>query len=280
MLKKRKKIAFVFGRVFINTAKLQYMPFALSTLKKIAEDGNCEIDVFVTQSKTEDYKKLLPENVTFNFIDKDFIWSRGGGRKFYFLITLYFQFITFFKKYDTVFGVSQVGVVLGGKLAARKRANFICLNDEFPSISYFKIWREHEIKYTAKASIVILPDECRIDVLKKQISFNEKTAFFVLPNIPLENEFSSIKQIDWKTKLNLRLENKIIVYAGGISRENNIDYLLSIFPLTDSKFVLIMIGNNPDYINNRYLKNDRILWLQTPLNDHELHDIISEYRYQ
>jgi hypothetical protein len=36
----------------------------------------------------------------------------------------------FWKKYDVVWSCGQLGIILAGKLALRRRIKFICLNDD------------------------------------------------------------------------------------------------------------------------------------------------------
>lgn len=275
-MSKAQKIAFVFGRPFLNAAPLQFMPFALSTLTKLANETDGTIDVFVTQTKITVYEALLPKNVNVIFLDNNFVWSKGNGIKLYALLNLYFRKITSGAKYTIVFGVGQTGIPLAGKLASRCRAKFICLNDEFPDISFLKVWREAEKKYLAAASLVILPDESRVGVLKKQVSFSSATVFGVLPNMPLKESTGQLENIDWRKKLDLPIDARIVVYAGGIDRENNIDFLLTVFPFTLENFFLVMVGKNHKYKNDRYLTHSRIVWIEDPLSDGELHGLVSQ----
>lgn len=273
-MKQQSSVAFVFGRPFLNAAKLQFMPFALSTLKKLAENKNLSIDVYITQTQTKDYEALLPDNVKVIFLDNKFVWSKGAGIKLYILLNMYFNFLTRKRKYNSVIGVGQVGVVLGGKLAHRKSAKFICLNDEFPDISYLKVWRENEKIYTSKAHTIILPDESRVEVLKKQINFSSQNHFSVLPNMPLQDDLIGLPNINWQIKLDISDNSKLIIYNGGIDKENNIDFLLTVFPFTPDEFVLVMVGNGKKYSNNRYLIHERIIWINEPLSDNELHSLL------
>lgn len=272
----KKRIAFVYGRAGLNSAKIQYMPFGFNVLKKLAEDSNNTIDFYLTQTYTDDYKKQLPNNVTPVFLDKPSIWSHGSGLKLFILLNWYFKRLTLFKKYDLVYGIGQVGVVLGGKLAKRNKAKFICLNDEFPDISYLKIWRENEKKYTATASTVIVPDESRVDVLKKQIPELKNINVVVLPNIPFVKDVEIIQGLNWHAKLELDSSVKLVMYAGGIDRENNIELLLTAFPFTKEDFVLVMVGNGKNYKDNRYFNHPRIIWIEKVLTDAELHSLIKQ----
>ena len=69
MNKKKKRVAFIFGRPRLNEPKLQFMPFAQNFLRNLAEDGNNIIDVYITQSKTSHYTDNFPSNVNFIFLD-------------------------------------------------------------------------------------------------------------------------------------------------------------------------------------------------------------------
>ncbi len=128
MENKKKRIAFVFGRPNLNEAKLQFMPFAFGPLRKLALNTNNEIDVYLTQNYTSFYKDYFPENVNFIFLDNSLIWRDGSGKKLYYLLNPFFYLITFWKKYDEVWGCGQAGIILGGKLSQKLGVKFICLN--------------------------------------------------------------------------------------------------------------------------------------------------------
>jgi glycosyltransferase involved in cell wall biosynthesis len=273
MENKKKRIAFVFGRPNLNEAKLQFMPFAFGPLRKLALNTNNEIDVYLTQNYTSFYKDYFPENVNFIFLDNSLIWRNGSGKKLYYLLNPFFYLITFWKKYDEVWGCGQAGIILGGKLSQKLGVKFICLNDEFPSISVSPIWKQNDIKYTGLADELIIPDEVRIPVLKEQVQFSAKTRFWVLPNIPLEKDVEHIPNISWQERLNIT--NKYMVYAGGISEENNIELMLAAFHYAKTNIYLIVIGKAGKY-KNRYLNHHRIIWIEERLNDDELHSLIQQ----
>lgn len=275
MKQNKKKIAFVYGRPALSSAKLQYMPFGFNVVKKLAE-GNYEIDLYLTQNQTNVYKDCLPSNVKIVFLDNKFVWAYGGGRLLYSLLNCYFLFLTLFKSYQMVWGIGQCGSVLGAKLAKRNNAKFIYLNDEFPDVSYLKIWVKKEKKYASTAKCFIVPDESRVTPLVKQIPELKNIESFVLPNIPLIKDVESIENVDWFKVLGLSKDKKIITYAGGIDRENNIDYLLTIFPFTSPDYVLIMVGNGEKYKNNKFFSFNRIIWIERLLTDDELHSLIKQ----
>lgn len=275
MKQDKKKIAFVHGRPALSSAKLQYMPFGFNVVKKLAE-GNYEIDLYLTQSQTNVYKNCLPSNVKIIFLDNKFVWSYGSGRLLYFLLNSYFLLLTMFKSYQMVWGIGQCGSVLGAKLAKRNNAKFIYLNDEFPDISYLKIWIGKEKKYATKAGCFIVPDESRVAPLVKQIPELKNIKSFVLPNIPLVKDVESMENTDWFKVLGLPKDKKIITYAGGIDRENNINYLLTVFPFTPLDYVLVMVGNGEKYKNTKFFSCNRILWIERILTDDELHSLIKQ----
>ena len=271
----QKRIAYVYGRPALNSAKLLYMPFGLNVVKKLAET-DCLIDLYVTQNYTDEYKKNLPTNVTIIFLEYQTVWNYGMGKGLYYLLNFYFSYITRLKKYDSVWGIGQAGTVLGGKLAQKNKAPFYYLSDEFPNISYLKIWRDAEKKYASTAQFFVVPDETRLAVTTSQIPALKHIQGFTLPNIPLIKEVTIIANTNWYNRLYLSTDKKIVVYAGGIAKENQIDYVLSIFPLTSSEFILVMVGNSGKYKNSEELKHPRILWIEEELPDEELHSLIKQ----
>jgi hypothetical protein len=79
----------------------------------------------------------------------------------------------FWKKYDVVWSCGQLGIILAGKLALRRRIKFICLN-EFPEISYSQIWVMNEKKYMSIADELIIPDEVSSNFKIKLLSLRKQ----------------------------------------------------------------------------------------------------------
>src|SRR5436190_6706774 len=115
-MKPAKRIAFVYGRPTITGPRFEYMPFALSTVKKLAENKDHQIDLFLIQKSSQDIVTMLPSNVVVRFLDNDFVWSFGTGRVLFHLLTLYFRMVTRGGKYNEVWGLGQAGTVLAGSL--------------------------------------------------------------------------------------------------------------------------------------------------------------------
>ncbi len=270
---KKKKILFVFGRTRLNEAKLQFMPFALNCLRKLAENQNNIIDVYLTQNEIKHYKDYFSSNVNFYFLDNKYIWRNGSNIKLYFIFNFYFYLLTIFKKYSEVWGCGQLGIVLAGKFAIRNKLKFICLNDEFPEISFSPIWIKNEKISISSADELIIPDEVRIPVLKKQVAFTSKTRFWVCPNIPFQKDILTIANIDWKSKLSIN--GNYMVYAGGISEENNIEIMLTSLQFSTSNLYLVIVGNAGKY-KNRFLNHPRIIWQTERLDDDELHSLVKQ----
>jgi hypothetical protein len=272
-MRSKKRLAFVYGRAGLNAAKLLYMPFGINVVKLLAE-GNTIIDLYLTQDASEDYKTYLPKNVNIIFLNHPKVWQYGSGKGLYVLLNLYFYLKTFGKKYDSVWGIGQVGTVLGGKLAFKKNKPFYYLSDEFPNISYLTIWRDAEKKYALTSKFWVVPDETRLKVTQQQITGLDKIQGYTLPNIPLKDSENNYAEVNWHEKLGLALSQKIVMYAGGIDKENNIEQLLTVFPFTNEKFILVMVGNGKQYKKNMLYKHPRIIWIENALTDEELHSLI------
>lgn len=269
------RIAFVYGRAALNSAKLLYMPFGLNVVKLLSEK-NIHIDLYLTQDPTDEYKNTLPKNVNVIFLNHKQVWKYGSGKGLFYLLNSYFWNLTRTKKYGAVWGIGQVGTVLGGKLAKRKHIPFYYLSDEFPNTSYLQIWRQYEKKYAETSNFFVVPDESRLSVTQQQVTGLKKIIGYTLPNIPLKNATHKIADVDWRIKLNLSSQHKLVMYAGGIDKENNIELLLSAFPFTTEDFILVMVGNGKHFKNNRFFNHPRIIWIENPLSDEELHSLIKQ----
>ncbi|HNF30348.1 MAG TPA: hypothetical protein PLY81_08725, partial [Chitinophagaceae bacterium] len=187
-----KKVLYIYGRTEINAAKLSFMPFGINPVFKMAEMG-MEIDLYLTQSKTNYYQQIFPSNVKIHFMDNKFIWSSGRAKRFIVKIFMYIFFKTFFKKYDIILGAGQVGISLAGFVNYFKRVKLIYLSDEFPHVYHKSYWKKLEYYFSKKANYFIVPDESRLDITCKTVGLSPNTGYF-LPNIPLS---VNIQDNDW-----------------------------------------------------------------------------------
>jgi len=263
------RIGVIFGRATLDGPRLLYMPFALSTIKSLLHEGH-EIDLYLCERRNEDYLGVFNDRVKVYFLDNAWAWKWGKGRGLYYLLNLLMIRNVFFKSYASIWGVGIVGSSLAGRLSSLKGVDYYYLSDEFPDIYYLEIWRNAEKRFARLAKKWIVPDESRVEVTIQQIPGISPTKAVVLPNAPLCETSLQPSSIDWKARFNIPMHADIVLYAGGIDRENNIELLLSVFPLTSDNFYLVMIGRNRGYAANPLYKHKRIIWVDIPLADEEL----------
>lgn len=278
MKQKKIKIAFVYSRPGLNSARMKYMPFGLSTLRLLAERKNIRIDFYVTETEDSRYETFLPSNVRVVYLNHHVVWSRGQGRSLYYLLNSYFSLLTLGKSYKEVWGNGQSGNVLASKLARRCGAKLFLLNDEFPDTSYLKVWVDAEWKALCRANVIIEPDETRFQALNQKIDGRlSKIKHYVLPNIPLRIAITPVsKQRNFKQELNIPNDEHIFMYAGGIGgRENNIEFVLAVFPLSPNDCHLVIVGIDPFLMSEQY-NHPRIHWVNEVLSDEALHILIKQ----
>ena len=249
--------------------RLLYMPFALSTIKKLILEGHA-IDLYLCERENDDYKEIFNDQVQVYFLDNSWAWKWGRGRGLYYLLNFLTIRLTLFKSYSSIWGVGLVGSSLAGRIASLKGADYYYLSDEFPDINYLRIWINAEKRYARLAKRWIVPDESRVDITMQQIKGISLENAVVLPNAPLLESLAETVDTNWNSQLNIPLDSSIVLYAGGIDRENNIELILSVFPLTSSEYYLIMVGNSKGYATNPLYKHKRIVWIESPLSDEEL----------
>jgi glycosyltransferase involved in cell wall biosynthesis len=263
------RIGVVFGRPTLDGPRLLYMPFALSTIKLLIREGH-EIDLYLCERRNRDYDGVFNANVKVYFLDNTLVWRWGKGRGLFLMLNLFFLWRSLFKKYSNVWGIGIVGSSLAGRLASLKGMDYYYMSDEFPDIYFLRKWVDSEKRYALKARTWIVPDESRIDITMNQIPGLERRKSIVLPNCPLVDNTRSDVKMDWHARLNIPRESQIVLYAGGIDKENNIELLLTVFPFSSDEFYFVMIGRNRGYADNPIFKHPRIIWIDTPLSDEDL----------
>lgn len=265
-----KKVLYIYGRAEINAAKLSYMPFGINPVIKMAEMG-LEIDLYLTQSQTNYYQQIFPSNVKVHFMDNKFIWGSGRAKRFIAKIFIYIFFKTFFKKYDIIWGAGQVGISLAGFVNYFKRVKLIYLSDEFAHVYHKSYWKKLEYYFSKKANYFIVPDESRLEITCNTVGLLPNKGFF-FPNIPLSVK---IQNKDWYKKLNISSNSKIILLAGGLGFENNVDPILSVFPLTPKDVYLVVVGKTAEYESSLIFNHSRIIFINQEFSDEEIAGLIS-----
>ncbi len=263
------RLGVIFGRATLDGPRLLFMPFALSTIKKLMNEGH-EIDLYLCERSNEDYNEIFSDSVKIIFLDNAWAWKWGKGRGLFYLLNLLIIRLTYFKKYSSFWGIGLVGSSLAGRMAGLKGIDYYYLSDEFPDINYLKIWVNAEKRYARKAIRWIVPDESRVEITMQQIPGISIDHAVVLPNAPLSETPIQPTDINWNSRLNIPVGSLLVLYAGGIDRENNIELILSVFPFTSNEYYLVMVGRNRGYASNPLYRHERIVWIENPLSDEEL----------
>jgi glycosyltransferase involved in cell wall biosynthesis len=183
--------------------------------------------------------------------------------------------LLFFKKvlnksYSSLWGIGLVGSSLAGRMAALKSIDYYYMSDEFPDIHHLKIWVNSEKQFARIAKKWIVPDESRVDITIQQIPGLNAEKSVVIPNAPLIEDRKTAYKIDWHSRFGIPQGSEIVLYAGGIDRENNIELLLSVFPFSGAEFYLVIIGGDRGYATNSMYSHPRIKWMNDRLNDEDL----------
>ena len=277
---KKKKIAFIFALPIRTNPILITMPFGLNVITLLDRKGY-EIDVFLSEYRSEAYKDVFSDNVTIHFLDHNYMWPKEGKWSYYFLTT-YFKFISFFKlrnSYSHIFASGMAGITLGGILKkSNKKGKFIYMNDEFPDQGNRNIWVASEIKYAQKADFVSTPDEERFPPLCKQIPGLSNKPHFPLPNTPLKDEIKNIPEINWHEYFKIEPSKKIFLMAGGLQEFNLITELLLSVKNWPKEAVLILKGKNDiKGFREKYKHLDipgKIFWTAESFSPEKLHSLI------
>ncbi|GEM_PF-2879804 len=277
---KKKKVAFIFAFPIRTNPILITMPFGLNVITLLDRKGY-EIDVYLSEYRSQAYQGLFSENVKFHFLDHNYIWPKEGKWSYYFLTT-YFKFKSFFtlrNKYSHVFASGMAGVTLGAILKrVNKKSSFVYMNDEFPVQGERNIWVNAEIKSALKADFVSTPDESRYPPLCAQIPSLAEKEHFPLPNTPLRDEIQELPTINWHQYFGIDEGKKIFLMAGGLQEFNLITELLSSVKNWPEEAVLILKGKNDiKGFREKYDHLDipgKIFWTAESFSPDKLHSLI------
>ena len=277
---KKKKIAFIFALPIRTNPILITMPFGLNVITLLDRKGY-DIDVYLSEYRSDAYKGIFSENVTIHFLDHNYLWPKEGIWSYYFL-TSYFRFKSFFKlrnTYSHIFASGMAGITLGSILKkSNRKGKFIYMNDEFPDQGTKNIWVNAEIKHAQKADFLSTPDEERFPPLCKQIPGLSNKPHFPLPNTPLLDEINDIPQIDWHAYFEIDPSKKIFLMAGGLQEFNLITELLSSVKNWPDEAVLILKGKNDiKGFREKHQHLDipgKIFWTAESFSPEKLHSLI------
>ena len=278
---KKKRIAFIFALPIRTNPILITMPFGHNVIQLLDEAGY-EIDVYLSEYKSNAYNKIFSSSVSVHFLDKNYLWPREGFAS-YLSLTNYFRWISSTKlrgKYSHIFASGMAGVTLGKILkSSNGNAKFIYLNDEFPVQGQKTIWVKSEIKSARNTDIVITPDEERFPPLAKQIPALNSKPHYTLPNAPLKKDIGELPRIDWHSYFKIDPSKKLFLMAGGLQDFNLIEELLKSVKGWPENTVLILKGkNNIEGFREKYAHLDipgKIIWTAESFSPDKLHSLIA-----
>lgn len=273
------RIAYVHARLALGSARLEFMPFGMSLLKQLDRAGH-ELDIYLAEKSNEAYKKYFSERVRVHFLDQRLVWERPG-RVNYVLLNLLFRYLTRAGRvsYDLCFGSGQVGMVLAHRLSQREDCPYIYLSDEFPDVYESTVWRAAEEVAARDATLLVLPDETRMEKLCHQISGLENKNWATLPNTPLMDELEGLPEFDWHRELGLPEGCKPFLQAGGIFDFNQIAESMVAAADWPSPAALLINGK-PNQYNppSSWAHLDcpgRIFWNYETYDDPKFHSLVA-----
>lgn len=273
----KKKIAFVYSRIQLNDAPLQYMPFGLNAVKMLDSMG-CEVDLFLSEKENKSYSDLFSKRVNIYFLDNKTLWSQGYGRKHFFLLTNYFKWLIAIqrKKYDTVFGIGIAGNTLASFLAEKNKCFFIAMNDEFPDVYHAEKWRLEEKKSISRSDIIIVPDESRFEELCVEIPGINKKKWAELPNGPLASDIINIPRVNWNEYFNIPDNSFPFLFTGDTGPVFMLYDIMLTLPGWPENAVLII--NHPEKrvkkVMNHLVLSGKVIFNEKKLPEPEFHSLI------
>lgn len=270
---KKQKILFIWGRAYIG--KLFTMPFGLNVLWYLLQEGY-EVEICLLEHASDKYHEILPGNPRIRFMGK--LLSIGLNRIKYWRIA--FRFI-FRYRYKHIIAVGQMGAVAAGTIPGKNK-NIAYFNDEFPSIFKNPFLMQREVALIQRASVVALPDMCRLEGLQEDIGYKipeEKVVEFI--NSPCWIHSDTVQNINWHERLGIAAGKKIVLFSGGIAPYLQVTEMLMSVKLWDESFVLVMNSSSLDALNKfrqsvEHLHIEgRIIWMQEVLSEDAFHSLIA-----
>lgn len=281
----RGKIAFIHYPYAVHQATLESMPFALNIIKSLDRAG-WEVDLYLWEEDTTAYSGYFSGNVRtrrLNSCEPTRIFRKPMYTGLNYLNAPFIRLeVKGGDEYACVFGVGQIGAWLACLMARAKKVPYICINDEFPSAypAYeTDYWARCEREAVAGASLVIVPDECRIDPLSRELGLEfTRERYAVLPNA-IETP-GRIEAIDWHEKLGIPQDRIPLLHAGSVSDWAQVPEILGSMAYWPDNTVLVI--NSRSAITSAYrsqlshlILKDRVFWAAGALREDELNSLVA-----
>lgn len=270
---RKEKILFIWGRDYLG--KLFTMPFGLNVLYFLLKDGY-EVEIYLLENYSDKYEEILPTKPKINFIGN---LLRGNYNRVKYL-RIKLELLTKFNC-KNIIAIGQMGAAAANSIFGKNK-NIAYFNDEFPSIFKNKFLANREIELIKRASIVALPDFCRLAGLEEDIKFKieqKKVVEFI--NSPCWINANHIKKVDWHSKLGIDYSKKIVLFSGGLGPALQVTEMLTSVKLWPEDFILVMNSSNLKGLEalRKSLPHldiaDKIIWLDSELSEDDFHSLIA-----
>ena len=239
---KPAKVALFFAHPTVpEYNKLLTMPFVFNILRLLDKEG-IDVDLYLSEKNTECYWDYLSENVQLkelNYYEANLLPHRvrhkmmvkGWNSK---------VSVRSLPSYDLVFGCGPVGTIFAERLSRTQKTPFVYVNDEFPDAYQFSYLKSLEKIAIKNATLIIAPDESRIEPIQKQVEGIEDIPACVLPNAPLQSSAANLPEVDWHQRLNIPAGKKMFLYVGNVLDMNQAPEIFSSLPTWPEEAVLVV----------------------------------------
>ena len=256
----------------------------MNIVNALAGSGH-NVDLYVWEEDTSVYSSCFPDNVRIMRLET----CKPGRiikRKMDWINHVFKPFIKLelglSNKYDLVFGLGQIGIYLAELMARKCGAEYIYLNDEFPSsygTDHNNFWKKKEREAALHMCLLIAPDPQRIPVLCKELEITaDRIATAVVPNAITQSPV--VKDINWAERLRLPEGAIPLLHAGSVSDWAQIPEILSSLLYWPADTVLIINSRTPVAKSYKQqiahlLPDNRVFWTEEPLRVDELNSLVT-----
>lgn len=268
-----RRIAFVHYPHWPDHARLETMPFALQSVRALAQAG-WEVDVFLWQKDTSALTDTAGGRISYR--TPGLLELALPKRAQPLLHALRYGLL---RSYDCVFGLGQIGLYVASEMARLARCPLIYLNDELPSGCPDTVWTRKESMAARRVDFLLSPDRCRNPQLLRELSLTPDTPNGVLYNRPVLE--GALPDIDWHQRLGIARGKHIVLHAGSVADWAQVPETLATVPTWPDETVLLLHSRSSEAADQyqrslAHLQVDgRIYWSNAPLSEPELHSLIA-----
>lgn len=245
--------------------------------RKISERFNQDNSDLPLHIEYIDDKYILVRRIILSIITR--LFKKRHRKKYYSLIYIVnsFLFINSAKKlgknscnFDQIIGVDPIGLIAGNNFKSKKTTIIYLsleINYLFDNLNIYTKWvKSNEKKIHKNCFFTIIQDKLRMKCLCTENNLNfENTRYFLLPNSPRPNYFTSFSYEAnyFKSKFFLKQSDFIVLSAGMISDEvHSFDVVKSFENMCDNIFLVLHERRSIDLKNDLYLNS--LLDLRVP----------------